>query len=210
MDNTTVTQALLQLSTTTAAHAEHAAQTDARAAGLHLPLPQFILSGTHPARILPYQFRELGITEGPSIIQKFSAKKWTFHVQGQPMLLTTHSDTPANVRRAVVNELEFLLRVALNKCLSDGVLPTDIVHLYLSANGMDFNFCFNPSGVHAITLATILMPNGLHVILEQFAQMIQSGKNVFIDENTRLYVYTFTPPSKVLDRYSTLQTNKLF
>ena len=43
--------------------------------------------------------------------------------------------------------------------------------------------------------ATILMPNGLHIILEEFAQMIQSIKNVFIDKNTWLFVYTFTPCS---------------
>ena len=84
MDNQDIAHALLQLSATTAAHAEHAAETDARAAGLNLPLTQLILSGSHPTRVLPHQFRELGITEGPSIIQKFSAKKWTFHVQGQP------------------------------------------------------------------------------------------------------------------------------
>ena len=57
MDNTIIAQALLQLSASTAVNAEHAAETDARAAGLHLPLPQFILSGTHHARVLPYQFR---------------------------------------------------------------------------------------------------------------------------------------------------------
>ena len=61
---TTLLQALLQLFTTSATHTEHAAQTNAWASGVRLPS----------------QFRELGITEGPSIIQKFSAKKWTFHV----------------------------------------------------------------------------------------------------------------------------------
>ena len=76
-------------------------------------------------------------------------------------------------------KLEFLLHVALNKCLADRDGPTDIVHLYFNANGMDFNFCFNPSGVHVTTLGTIL---------DQFAAMIQKGKNVFIDESTRLYV----------------------
>ena len=69
---------------------------------------------THPTSGRPHQFRELGITEGPpSIFQKFSAKKWTFHVQGQPMCLTTHENPPPNVRKAVVNEFEFLLRCAL-------------------------------------------------------------------------------------------------
>jgi len=111
------------------------------------------------------------------------------------MCITTHSQAPTTVRKAVVNELEFLLRSAINKCLQDGAKPSDVLHLYLSAEGMDFNFVFNPAGQHAVTIADILKDDGLHVILEQFARMIQSGKNVFIDDNTRLFVYTFSPPS---------------
>ena len=180
MDHNSVAEALLRLSQSRAEHVEHLAQTQAQAAGL--PLPQFVLSGTHPTRVLPHQFRELGITEGPSEISKFSTRKWTFHVQGTPMCLTVHMDTPQNVRKAVVNELEFLLRCAINKCLEDGAKSTDVLHLYLSAAGMDFNFVFYPAGQHAVTIADILKPNGLHLILEQFARLIQSGKNMFIKQ----------------------------
>ena len=117
------------------------------------------------------------------------------------MCITTHSQAPTTVRKAVVNELEFLLRSAINKCLQDGAKPSDILHLYLSAEGMDFNFVFNPACQHAVTIADILKDDGLHVILEQFARMIQSGKNVFIDNNTRLFVYTFSPPSGGAKRF---------
>ena len=199
MDHNSGAEALLRLSQTRAEHVEHAAKAQARVAGL--PWPQFVLSGMHPTRVLPHQFRELGITEGPSVIAKFSARKWTFYVQSSPMCLTAHADTPQNVHRAVVNELEFLLRCAINKCLEDGAKSTDVLHLYLSAAGMDFNFVFNPAGSHAVTIADILKPNGLHIVLEQFARMIQSGKNVFIDDNTRLYVYAFTPPSGGVKRF---------
>ena len=89
MDQSNVAQALLSLSRGAAATAQHHAEEAAHAAGL--PLPHFVLSGTHPTHIQPHQFRELGITEGPSIISKFNARKWTFHVQGEPMCLTTHS-----------------------------------------------------------------------------------------------------------------------
>ena len=108
------------------------------------------------------------------------------------MCLTTHAQAPNAARKAVVNELEFLLRTAINKCLEDGAKPTDILQLYLAAEGMDFNFVFNPAGKHAVTIAKVLQGDGLHTVLEQFANMIQSGKNVFIDDNTRLYVYTFS------------------
>ena len=43
----------------------------------------------------------------------------------------------------------------------------------------------------------LLQPNGLHIILEMFAAMIQSGKDVFIDQNTKLKIYTFSPPNTV-------------
>ena len=131
MDHSDVAQALLSLSRGVAAAAQHQAQVQAHTAGL--PLPHFVLSGTHPTHIKPHQFRELGITEGPSVISKFNARKWTFHVQGTPMCITTHAQAPNSVRKAVVNELEFLLRTAINKCLEDGAKPSDILHLYLSS-----------------------------------------------------------------------------
>ena len=43
----------------------------------------------------------------------------------------------------------------------------------------------------------LLESNGLHLILEMFATLIQSGKAVFIDQNTRLKVYTFSRPNIV-------------
>ena len=110
MDHSDVAQALLSLSRGAAATAQHQAQVQAHAAGL--PLPQFVLSGTHPTHIQPHQFRELGITEGPHVITKFNARKWTFYVQGTPMCITAHVQAPNSVRKAVVNELEFLLRTA--------------------------------------------------------------------------------------------------
>ena len=43
----------------------------------------------------------------------------------------------------------------------------------------------------------LLESNGLHLILEMFATLIHSGKAVFIDQNTRLKVYTFSRPNIV-------------
>ena len=75
-----------------------------------------------------------------------------------------------------MNELEFLLCSAINKCLENSAKISDILHLYLSAEDMDFNFVFNPAGLHAVSIADILKDNGLHTILEQFARMIQRCK----------------------------------
>ena len=48
-----------------------------------------------------------------------------------------------------------------------------------------------------MTLGTLLGDNGLHMVLEMIAQLIQSGKDVFIDQHTKLKVYTFAPPEPV-------------
>ena len=46
-------------------------------------------------------------------------------------------------------------------------------------------------------LGSLLESNGLHLVLEMFAAMIQSGKDVFIDQGTKLKVYTFSRPNIV-------------
>ena len=57
--------------------------------------------------------------------------------------------------------------------------------------------CIQGHVVKLIRSGTLLGDNGLHTVLEMFAQMIQSGKDIFVDQNTRLKVYTFAPPEPV-------------
>ena len=64
------------------------------------------------------------------------------------MCLTTHAQATNAARKAVVNKLEFLLPTAINKCLENGAKPTNILHLYLAEEGMDFTFAFNPAEKH--------------------------------------------------------------
>ena len=58
---------------------------------------------------------------------------------------------------------------------------------------MDFDFAYNPSGVHARTVGDLMHGNGLEHVLERFAAMIQSGKDIFLDNITLLTMYTFSP-----------------
>ena len=76
--------------------------------------------------------------------------------------------------------------------LQGGALPTDIIYLYLQCDGMDHSFVHNPAGTFAITLQQLLDPNGLHVFLEWFAQMIYSGHNVSLDNQTQLTIYAYS------------------
>ena len=50
------------------------------------------------------------------------------------------------------------------------------------------SFVHNPAGPFAIRLQQLLEPNGLHVILQQFSQMIQSERNVSFDNQKVLIV----------------------
>ena len=58
---------------------------------------------------------------------------------------------PPSVKKAVSSELERIVG-ALKQVHRDGAQMTDLVHFYLECAGLDFSFCFNPSGSHAVTL----------------------------------------------------------
>ena len=73
------------------------------------------------------------------------------------MCLTTHAQATNAACKAVVNKLEFLLPTAINKCLENGAKPTNILHLYLAEEGMDFTFAFNPAEKHAVTINVHLL-----------------------------------------------------
>ena len=62
------------------------------------------------------------------------------------------------------------------------------------------SFCFFCTFVISSFLfytESLIFGNGLHTVLEMSSQLIQSGKVVFIDQNTKLKVYTFSPPNIV-------------
>ena len=91
------------------------------------------------------------------LLTKFNAHKWTFHVQGTPMCLTTHAQAPNAAHKAVVNKLEFcfvLPSTSVRKMVQNS---PNILHLFLTEEGMDFNFAFNPAEKHAVTINVHLL-----------------------------------------------------
>ena len=140
--------------------------------------PQILTRGN--ARVFPYQHTPR-LVQGPQQVPKFRAQKWVLRVQStQPNKISVHFDTPAMKQRAM-DEIEFFFRAA------------DIIHHYLECDGMDFTFVHNPVGSFAIRLQELLNPNGLHAILDRFAKMIQSGRTVSLDNNTRLTICAYSP-----------------
>ena len=93
-----------------------------------------------------------------------------------------HNFDSQESKKKTLSELEFFFRTALHQVLNDGAKPTDIVHIYLNCDGIDQCFVFNPAGQYAVTLAQLMNPNGLHLVLETFANIIQSGKNVSLND----------------------------
>ena len=159
-----------------------------------MELNQLILAQSSATVVQPHQFRDSVLTEGPTSLPRFRAHKWCFQVRGNNSVrLTFHQFDNEQHKRSVITELEHFLRTALQQIIQDGARMTDIIHMYLKCDGLDFDFAFNPSGVHALRLSDLMSGTGLERILERFSAMIQSGKDIFLDNKTSLTVYSFTP-----------------
>ena len=92
------------------------------------------------------------LQEGPTNSPNFRIHGWTFHVRGVDMRLSMHVNDPPSVKKAVSSELERIIIGALKQVHRDGAQLTDLVHFYMECAGLDFSFCFNPSGANAVTL----------------------------------------------------------
>ena len=151
---------------------------------------------TNPANSRQHPLRDVSIVQGPTYLDRFRAHKWVFRVRiTDNIRLTLHHEDPENLRERNINELQRILTSAFNQCLLDGARREDYVHVYMECTGMDSTFIFNPCGSKAVTLNTLLQPLGLHDMLEKFARLIQSGKNVYLDDKTIITIYTFNPPT---------------
>ena len=116
-----------------------------------MELPQLILTDQRVTVIQPHQFREAVLSEGPVSLPRFRAHKWSFQVRGvNSVRLTFHHYDSEQHKRTVISELETFLRTALQQIIQDGALMTDIAHLYLKCDGLDFDFEFNFLGIHML------------------------------------------------------------
>jgi len=118
-------------------------------------LPRTCFEAVGPPRevvVQPRHQREAVVQEGPTNNPNFRIQGWTFHVRGIDMRMSMHVNDPPSVKRAVTSELETIVQGALQQCHRDGAQMEDIVHFYLECAGLDYSFCFNPSGPNAVTL----------------------------------------------------------
>ena len=126
----------------------------------------------------------------------FSCQKFEFGLSHPTENITSHStDTPKEVKHEHEEVREVIL-AGLEEMYERGVPDYAIIHFYLNCEGMDQTFIFSGSGPRRKTLRQLRQGHDLDEIIDKFALMIQSGRNVTLDNNTRLVFYAFIPPTQ--------------
>ena len=92
-------------------------------------------------------------------------------------------------------EAKQVLLEGLNEMYDRGTPDYAIIHFYIHCEGMETDFIFSGAGANR-TMKQLRHGNDLDEIIDKFAQMIQSGKNVSLDDHTRIIFSAFIPPMK--------------
>jgi len=109
--------------------------------------------------------------------------------------VTTHStDTPQGERHNL-EEVREVLHSGLHEIYERGVPDYAVIHFYFHCERMHQDFVFTGAGKDRKTLKQLRCGKDLDLIIDRFAQMIQSGRNVTFDDNTRVVYYAFIPPT---------------
>ena len=131
-----------------------------------------------------------------SVHEKFSCQKFEFGLSHPTENITSHStDTPKEVKHKHEEVREVILE-GLHEMHARGVPDYAVIDFYLNCEGMDQTFIFSGSGPKRKTLKQLRHGNDLEDIIDKFAQMIQSGRNVTLDNHTQLIFYAFIPPTQ--------------
>ena len=127
---------------------------------------------------------------------RYTCKKFEFGFRHEKENITTHStDSVSSIRRKHEDVKDVLLE-ALQSLREKNTPDYTIIHFYLHCAGMDSDFLFSGSGPNRRSLKQLLHGDHLDVIIDRFAQMIQSGRDVTLNNETRLTIYAFTPTTE--------------
>ena len=109
--------------------------------------------------------------------------------------LTTHQDTNKDKIDFAKRCLTGVLRDVFQDIATKNFDPKAIVHLCMHLKGMDNDFKFNASGEDHKTLHDFLTnPAVIEKVVLKFAEIIQSGKPVVLDDSAEIRVVLFEPP----------------
>ena len=125
--------------------------------------------------------------------ENFNCHKFVFKVHSQPMNLTTHSSsTTQEVQRADL-ALETVLKDGLDIMNAHDIPPYAVIHIYIHCEGLEQDFKFCGAGANRVTLQQ-MRDGRIGDIVTMFSHIIQSGKDVVLDDHTLITFYAFIPP----------------
>ena len=125
---------------------------------------------------------------------QYTCKKFEFGFRHEKENITTHStDSVSSIRRKH-EDVKVVVLEALQSLREKNTPDYAIIHFYLHCAGMESDFVFSGTGPNRRSLKQLLNGDHLDVIIDRFAQMIQSGRDVTLDNETKLTLYAFIPP----------------
>ena len=107
--------------------------------------------------------------------------------------ITTHSTSTEKEEKKAEGVLVDCLLDGLADLHDRGIPPYAIIHMYVKCDGLETDFMFTGTGPARLTLKQ-LREGEVRQIVSQFASIIQSGKEVSIDDKTLFTFYAFIPP----------------
>ena len=141
---------------------------------------------------------------------KFRATKYVFSMTGdQKFSITAHKNTPEVLKEEMIMELDRLIVESMESVRDLGCPLNCIIHFYLHCEGLDHDFVWNGIGRHLKTLRQMLDRNLITEITGKFMMMIQSGREVDLNDRTRLTIMAFNPPPELRQRVDELSNSSI-
>ena len=142
---------------------------------------------------VPHKKHKLLDLRNTERFEAFNCHKFVFKIHTSQVLhVTTHSSTPQEVQKAD-SVLEIVLKDGLDIMHEKHIPPYAIIHIYIHCKEMDSDFIFNGVGPKRVTFKQ-MREGRLRDVVTGFSKMIQSGKDVTLDDHTVITFYAFIPP----------------
>lgn len=161
------------------------------------------------------------LVNGPQEFHRFTSTRYEFRLNiADPLDL---QDSINSNRQHTIDYVETFFmalfeRIRNTPGINNGPSPrdSDIVHMYLQCRDVDFLFSLDYVGRDAMTLGGLLNRQSgmMDTMMENFANIIQSGNHVVLDSNTRVLVWLFHVPAgggkyiKTIDKEDFLKRSK--
>ena len=135
----------------------------------------------------------------------FRATKYVFGIKdSQSFSVTAHENTPAVVKEDMIMEIDRLILDSMQAVKDLGCPLNAIIHFYLHCDGLEHDFIWNGVGKNLKTLRHMLNRDFISDITDRFMMMIQSGREVTLNNHTKLSVMAFNPPPELIEQVDAL------